>query len=230
METILQAERRGDAGKGVARKLRAAGRVPGVLYGHGMEPIALHVSSQDLLHLFHSATGTNVLVDLEIDGSKHLALPREVQRDHIHSRYLHIDFLAVRSDEMVKVTVEVHEVGDAPGVKLGGVVEHHLREVELECLPGNVPDSLEADISNLELGDMLKVADITMPEGVTILTDLDSAVISIITPAALRTEADLTLPGEEAVAPEAVPEAEAAPAEPGAPEGASAEGTEGGEG
>jgi large subunit ribosomal protein L25 len=226
METILKAERRDGAGKGVARKLRARGRVPGILYGHGMAPISLHVGSQDLLHLFHASTGTNVLVDLEIDGSTHLALPREIQRDHIHSRYLHIDFLAVRRDEKVKVIVEVHEVGEAPGVKMGGVVEHHLREVELECLPSDVPDSLEVDISSLEIGDMLKVVDIIVPDGTEILTDPDSAVISIITPAALRTEADLTLPGEEAVVVEEPAEAEegevpeeGAPAEPEGGEG-----------
>jgi large subunit ribosomal protein L25 len=205
-ETKLQAQLRNGAGKGAARKLRASGRVPGVLYGQGQEPVSISVSSQELLHLFHASGGATMLVDLEIDGREHLAIPREVQRDHIHSRFIHVDFLAVNRNEKVTLSVEVHEIGEAPGVKLGGVVEHHLREVEVECLPSDVPEGIEADISSLELGDMLRVTDLRPPTGVAILTDADQPIISIITPAALRTETDLLLPGEEA-APEE-PEAE----------------------
>jgi large subunit ribosomal protein L25 len=219
METKLAAQRREGTGKGVARKLRADGRVPGVLYGHGEEPIALSVGALDLLHLFHHGGGANALVGLEIDGKSHLAIPREVQRDHIHSRFIHVDFLAVRRDEKIKVNVEVVETGDAEGVKMGGVVEHHLREVEVECLPGSVPERIEIDITALEIGDMIRVGDLTAPDGVEILTERETSIISIITPAALRTEADLSVPGEEgappaeaAAAPEEAPEAEAAPA------------------
>ena len=227
MESKLKAERREATGKGAARRLRAAGRVPAVLYGHGEEPETLSVSALDLLHLFHASHGATMLVDLEIDGTVHLAIPREVQRDHIHSRFVHVDFLAVNRDERVRLTVEVHQTGEAPGVKAGGVVEHHLREVEVECLPNDVPEDVVADIGALEIGDMLRVGDITPPNGVTILTDPEAPVISIITPAALRTEVDLTMPGEEA--PEAAPEEEAAEeAEAEAPEEEAAEG--GGEG
>ncbi|MGE5225967.1 MAG: 50S ribosomal protein L25 [Planctomycetaceae bacterium] len=207
METTLKAERRDGTGKGAARKLRAAGRVPAVLYGHGAEPALLSVASQDLLHLFRQAGGS-VLIDLKIDGKSHLAIPKEVQRDHLHGRYVHVDFLAVRRDELIKVQVEVRAIGDAPGVKAGGVVEFHTRELEIEAIPTNVPEYLELDVSELEIGQSLKAGDVTPPEGVTILADPEETVLSVITPAALRTEADLTLPGEEA--PEA--EGEAAPA------------------
>jgi large subunit ribosomal protein L25 len=229
METTLKAEPREGSGKGPARRLRASGRVPGILYGHGMKPVSLSVSGLDLLHLFHlTAGGSSIVVDLELDGTTHLVIPREIQRDHIHGRYVHVDFLAVRRDEKITINVEVREVGEAPGVKAGGVIEHHLRDVEIECLPGNVPEILEADISLLEIGDLLRVSDVAVPDGVEILTDLDAPVISIITPAALRVEADLTLPGEEA--PEAeVPEGEEAPEGEAEPAAESAEG-EGGEG
>ncbi len=227
METTLKAEHREGAGKGFARRLRAAGRVPGILYGHGMEPIPIHVAGQDLLHLFHQGSGSSVLVGLEVDGKSHLAIPREIQRDHIHSRYVHVDFLAVRRDEKVKLTVEVHEVGEAPGVKAGGVIEHHLREVEVECLPGDVAEAIEADVSSLEIGDMLRVGDIVPPSGVTILTDAGMPIISVITPAALRTEADLSLPGEEAVPVEAAEEAAEQPAAEQPTEAAAEEGGEG---
>ncbi len=190
MEATLKAERRDGTGKGVARKLRAKGRVPGVLYGTGMDPVSLHVSGQDLLHLFHQG-GSSILVDLEVDGSSHLAIPRDIQRDHLRGRFVHIDFLAVRRDETFTLHVDIHEIGDAVGVRAGGVVEHHLFEVEIECLPNNVPEGIEVDISGLELGDLLRVGDLVAPSGVTILTDADTPVISVVTPAALRTEADL---------------------------------------
>lgn len=214
METVLKAQTRASRGKGAARKLRAQGLVPGVLYGQGAEPQAITLSSKDLLHFFHATHGATAVVDIEIDGKKHMAIPREVQKDHLRGRYIHIDFLEVRGDEKVKMAVEIHEVGEAAGVKTGGVIEHHLREVEIECLPGDVPEEIVADVSALELGDMIRVGDIVAPSGVTILTDPDTPVISVITPAVLRTEADLGLPGEEAVAEvEEGAEVEEAPAE-----------------
>jgi large subunit ribosomal protein L25 len=186
------------------------------------------MSGQDLLHLFHHG-GTSQLIEVELDGTTHLAIPREIQRDHIHGRYVHVDLLAVSRTEKVTLSVEVHEVGEAIGVREGGVIEHHLREVEIECLPNDVPERIEVDVSTLEIGDMVRVADVTAPSGVTILSDPDTPVISVIMPAALRVDADLTLPGEEA--PEAPVEEEAAPAaeQPEAPaeEEPAAEGGEG---
>lgn len=232
METKLIAERRSDAGKGVARKLRAAGKVPAVLYGQGVDPTPLTVDSRDLIHLLHSSAGSNVLVDLVVDGEEHLAIPREIQRDHIHSRFVHVDFLAVSRTQTITVSVPVHETGDAVGVREGGVVEHHLREVQIECLPQDVPDQIVIDITDVELGDMVHVSDLEAPKGVTILTNLEDAVLSVVPPAALRVEADLTVPGEEAPeVPAEEAEAEAAEApEAGEAEGAEGEGAPGGEG
>jgi len=199
MDTKLTAERRSDAGKGVARKLRAAGKIPAVLYGQGLETTPLTVDSRELSHLLHGSAGSNVLVDLMVDGEEHLAIPREIQRDHIHSKFVHVDFLAVSRTETITVNVPVHETGDAAGVKEGGVVEHHLREVQIECLPQDVPDEIVVDITDVELGDMVHVSDLVAPEGVTILTSPEDAVLSVVTPAALRVEADLSVPGEEGV-------------------------------
>lgn len=210
MEATLKAEVRDGTGKGVARKLRAQGRVPGVLYGSGVEPTPIHMSGQDLRHLFHQQSS---LVDLEVDGKTHLVIPRDVQRDHLHGRYVHVDFFAVSRTEKVTLTVEIRETGDAPGVKSGGVIEHHLRDVDILCMPGDVPDGIEANLSGLEIGDMLRVSDLIVPEGVEMLSDPDTPVISVVTPAALRTEVDLSIPGEEGEEPveAAVPEVEAAP-------------------
>ena len=221
METKLQAETRDGTGKGVARKLRADGRVPGVLYGQGVEPVALSVDSREMFHILHGAAGANALVDLVVDGNEHLVLAREIQRDHIHNKLIHIDFLAVSRTQLITVNVPVIETGEAAGVKEGGVVEHHLREIAVECFPQDVPDHIEIDITEVTLGDMIHVSDLVAPEGVTILTSLEDAVLSIITPAVLRTEADLSVPGEEGAE---VPVAEG---EEGAAEAPAAE--EGGE-
>ena len=228
METKLTAERRSDAGKGVARKLRAAGKIPAVLYGQGVDTTPLTVDSRELTHLLHGSAGSNVLVDLVVDGEEHLAIPREIQRDHIHSRFVHVDFLAVSRTQTITVSVPVHETGEAVGVKEGGVVEHHLREVQIECLPQDVPDELVIDITDVELGEMVHVSDLQTPAGVTILTNPDDAILSVITPALLRVEADLSVPGEEAVEVPAEVEAEAEGEEAAeAPEGEAAASAEG---
>jgi large subunit ribosomal protein L25 len=206
METKLTAERRDDYGKGVARKLRAAGRIPAVLYGHDQDTVPLSVDAREMFHALHTSAGFNVLVDLMVDGTEHLVLPREVQQNHVKGQIVHVDFLAVSRTETIQVDVEVIAVGDAPGVKQGGVVDHHLREVAVECFPQDVPEHLEADISGLELGDMLHVSDLVAPRGVTILTNPEEAVLAVITPAVLRTEADLTIAGEEPAVVEPVEE------------------------
>lgn len=226
METKLNAERRSDAGKGVARKLRAAGKVPAVLYGQGIEATPLTVDARELQHLLHSGAGSNVLVDVVVEGEEHLAIPREIQRDHIHAKFVHVDFLAVSRTQTITVSVPVVETGEAVGIKEGGVVEHHLRELQIECLPQDVPDQIEVDITDVELGGMIHVSDLVTPTGVTVLTNPEDAVLSIITPAVLRVEADLSVPGEEgveAVAPEA---AEGEEGEEGAEAPAEGEGAE----
>lgn len=226
METVLNAEPREGSGKGPARRLRATGRVPATLYGHGVEPTSIHVSAQDLLHLFHQTGGSSVLVDLKLDGQEHLTIVRELQRDHIHNRFIHVDFMAVRRDRKITVDIELHEVGESVGVRQGGVIEHHLREVEIECLPANVPERIEFDISALGIGDAVRVGDLTAPEGVEFLTDPDTMVLAVVEPAVMDTELDLGVAGEEA--PEAAPEAAAEGEAAEAAEGEAAEG-EGGE-
>jgi large subunit ribosomal protein L25 len=221
MDTKLEAKRRDDHGKGVARKLRAAGRVPAVFYGHDQETVPLSIDAREMFHVLHTSGGSNVLLDLVVDGKAHLAMPREIQRDHIHNTLIHVDFLAVSRTERIAVDVAVIEVGNSVGVKEGGVVEHHLRDLHVECLPQDVPEHIEVDITELAIGDMVHVRDVVVPEGVTILTNPDDAVLSVITPAALRVEAELGLPGEEAPEVEAPAEEEGEEA-PAAEEGEAA--------
>jgi large subunit ribosomal protein L25 len=225
-EQKLVAEPRTDSGKGVARKLRAAGRVPAVLYGADVESTPLSVDAKELFHLLHTGAGSNVLVDLVVDGDEHLAIPRDVQRDHIHGRFIHLDFLAVRRDEKIHITVPVRVVGESVGVKAGGVVEHHLWEVEVECLPGDVPDAIEVDITELEIGMSLRVSDLVAPKGAAILTNPEESVLAVQQPQMAveleEEEAAEAAEGEEGEAAEGE-----APAEGGDEAGSSDESSEG---
>ncbi|MDP9296518.1 MAG: 50S ribosomal protein L25 [Actinomycetota bacterium] len=188
MEVQLEADEREGTGKGVARKLRASGQVPAVLYGHGMDPVSVSVNSRELYHVLHTGAGANVLVDLHVGSKKHLVLAREIQRDHIRGELVHVDFLAIRRDEKIHVDVPISIVGESPGVKQGGVVEHHLWEISAECLPADVPESVEVDISRLEIGDSFRVEDLGALGGLTILTPVEETILSVVTPQVLEVE------------------------------------------
>jgi large subunit ribosomal protein L25 len=187
MERKLKAEPREVSGKGGARKVRATGRVPAVVYGHG-EPMTISVDAKELYHLLHTDAGMNIMVDMRIDGDHLLAMPREIQRDHLKGRFIHVDFLRVARDEKISVEVPIHLVGDSPGVKEGGVIEHHLWTLHLECFPQDVPPSLEADVSTLGMNESLKVSDLKTPNNVTVLTSLDEVIVSVVPPQVLRVE------------------------------------------
>jgi len=197
MERKLKVERRDGTGKGSARKLRAAGKVPGVVYGRGGDPILITADARELFHVLHTEAGMNVLVELGVDGDELLAMPREIQRDHLRGQFKHVDFLRIARDVKVTVEVPVHIVGDSEGVRTGGVVEHHLWNLHVECLPQDVPASIEADITHVALNDSLKVADLRLPRTLTVLTDPEEIVVSVVPPQVLRVEEEEEL--EEAV-------------------------------
>jgi large subunit ribosomal protein L25 len=216
MERKLRAERRDGTGKGASRKIRAAGRVPAVVYGRGSEPLHVSVDQKELIHLLHTEAGMNVLVEMRVDGERFLAMPREVQRDHVKGRFLHVDFLRIARDEKVTVEVPIHLVGESRGVKEGGVVEHHLWSVSVESLPQDVPAAIEADITGVGIGESLKVADLRPPKGCTILAPPEEVVVSVVPPQVLRVE-------EEAAPAEAAGAASAETQPPEAAEGAGSE-------
>ena len=198
MEVTLEAQARPGTGKGVARKLRAAGKVPAVLYGRGVAPEPVAVDRMALMRAFKTDAGRNVLIDLLVDGETHLTLARELQRDPVRGSILHVDFLKIARDVAIEVDVPIHIEGDSPGVKEGGVVEHHLWSVRVSCLPTSVPDRLVADISRTLLGEMLRVSDLAVPEGVTVLTDPTEAVLGVVVPQILKLEEEV--PAEVALA------------------------------
>ena len=229
-EVKLNAEPREGVGKGAARKARAAGKVPAVLYGPEIEPQRVAVDALELWHALHTDAGTNVLINLQVDGDTFLTMPREVQRDIVRGTLLHVDFLRIRRDVAIQVDVPIHLVGESVGVKEGGVVEHHLWELRVEVLPTDVPESVEADISELAIGDSLHVPDVKVPGNVTVITPPEETVVSVVPPPVLVVEpTPEELEAAEAAALEAAEAAEGEEGEEGAPaEGAEGEG-EGGE-
>lgn len=195
----LNGEQRADVGKGVARKLRAAGRIPAVYYGRGETPMPLVVNAKEVDVLLHGASGANVIVDLQVSGAAtadRKALIREIQRDPVQGNILHIDLQHISLTERITVEVPIELVGVPTGVKDGGgILEHLLRDVEIECLPTDIPERLEVDVTALAIGDTLHVSDIKA-ERVTIVTEADRAIATVVPPTVLE-EAK---PAEEAVA------------------------------
>jgi large subunit ribosomal protein L25 len=212
----LVAEVRDATGKGVARKLRAAGRIPAVLYGKGAESKAISIDPSALQRLLQSSgAGMNTLIELSVDGTTQTVLVKELQRDPVRGYPLHTDFYLIDLDKKVEVSVPIHLVGRAAGVELGGILDHPLREIELECLPRAIPESVDVDVSALEIGQSIHVRDLELPEGSSVRTDANLAVASVIAPAVVEEpvaeEVEEAEEGEEAVA--EGEEAEAAPAE-----------------
>ena len=214
MERKLKADVREVKGKGGARKVRAQGRVPAVVYGHGADPLHVSVDGRELFHLLHTDAGMNVLVDLRVDHDHFLAMPREIQRDHLRGSFIHVDFLRIARDEKITVEVPVHVVGESHGVKEGGVVEHHIWALQVESFPQDVPAAIEADISGLGINESVKVSDLKIPARLTVLTPIDEVVVSVVPPQVLRVE--------EEEAAEAVEVAEGEAAEEGAAGGETA--------
>ena len=171
--------------------MRRSGYVPAVVYGHGEETRACKLEWRELEKVLTSVHWENTIIDLKMDDGKAAdVLIRDVQLHPCRPEVLHIDFLAVHKGEKVKLEVPVQVIGVAPGVKEGGILEHHRMEVEIRCLPSRIPASLEIDVSGLGIGDVANVRDLVVPEGVEILDDLDSTICSIVPPAALKHEVE----------------------------------------
>jgi len=214
-ETALVVESRASTGKGVARKLRAAGRIPAVLYGQGKESVPLTIDPRALEKVLRSG-GANTLLDLTVEGRPELgspvALVKELQRHPIRGTIVHADLYQVDLTRTVEVEVPVHLVGKAKGLDFGGILEHSLREVALECLPRSIPAAIEVDITNMELGDVIHVRDLVLPAGVSLLTDPDLGVVHVALPAAEETPAVAAAEGAAAAATGEAAGAAAAPA------------------
>jgi len=194
----LNGTRRDSLGKGGARKARAAGHIPAVLYGHGETPVPVTVQAREFELALRGHKGGNPIVNLAVNGGEYTALVRDVQYDPLTHGILHLDFQHISLTETVEVRVNLHLNGSPTGVKDGGgILEHLLREVEVECLPTDIPAKLEIDVSNLAIGDSLHVSDLKV-ERAEILTEADRAIAAVVPPTILEEVA----PAEEGAAAE----------------------------
>ncbi len=157
-EITLAAEAGRPTGSGACNRLRAAGRIPAVVYGHGMEPLPISVEGRDLRSALTTESGLNALLSLDVDGDSHLALAREIQRHPVRHTVTHVDFQIVRRDEIVSAEVPITLVGESVQVSQNqGVVEQPLISLTVQATPGRIPNSIEVDISDLAIGDTIRV-------------------------------------------------------------------------
>lgn len=180
----LHASFREGKGKEVNKKLRGEGFVPAVVYKKGEDAVSLKIDKRDLTRALHTEAGENVIIKLHIDGAKkkkeRTVIVKETQRDPIKDYFLHVDFQEISLTETLKVKVPISAKGEAIGVKQdGGILQHVLWEMELECLPTNIPEKIDIDVSKLKIGDSIHVKDIQAPEGVKILDNPEEIVFSI---------------------------------------------------
>ena len=182
----IQGSRRESIGKGGARKARAAGRIPGVLYGHGEEPIPVTVVARDFDVALRGHKGSNPLVNLKLGSSDYTALIRDVQYDPLSHDILHLDFQHISLTETIEVQVTVRLNGLAIGVKDGGgIIEHIVRQIEVRCLPTAIPSAIDVDVTNLNVGDSIHVRDLSVPN-VTILSDPDATIATVVAPTVME--------------------------------------------
>jgi large subunit ribosomal protein L25 len=185
MDTTLNASRRDSRGKNEARRLRAAGRIPGVVYGAG-ETIAVSVDPKVLSRILHSESGANTLITLNVEGAgTSQVLVKEFQLDPIHHQMQHADFYRVSMDKVIQVTVPIALKGEPRGVKQqGGLLDFPNREIEIECLPGEIPESIEIDVSELLIGQGVRLRDIAEGARWTSLSDPDLMLVHVVPPRA----------------------------------------------
>ena len=176
-----------------ARKVRAAGHVPAVIYGRHIQPKPLQVPRKDLENLLHHTVAENILVDLNVEGDekpRRLALLQDIQRHPLSGAVLHVDFHEVAEDEKVTVYVPVETVGEAVGVKTGGgILEHVLFRVRVRALPRDLPEQIVVDVTNLQAGQSIHIGELPVPPGVEVLGEKTAPVITVAVPRAEAEEA-----------------------------------------
>ncbi|MBN2289570.1 MAG: 50S ribosomal protein L25 [Candidatus Glassbacteria bacterium] len=202
VEKKLKAETRDNFGKNEMRRLRRAGRVPGIVYGPGEEPLSVWLDHKEVAHLLHGITVENTVIDLSISGKvnrNHQTLIREVQRHPYKPEIQHLDFYCLAKGRSVNVEVPIVLHGTPVGVRnQGGLVQHVLRDLEILVLPAQIPEHIVVDITDLEIGDSIHVEDLDLGE-FEVLTDLKTAVVSVIPPTLVK---EPTAEEEEAAAEE----------------------------
>ena len=223
-EIVLEAELREGKGRAKSKDLRESGYLPAVVYFHGQDALSIKVSRGVLLKLVHQHRLESVIINLTIKDDKKAkvrpCLVKEIQYDPVREDITHVDFNEISLTEAIKVNVPIVAKGEAVGVKQeGGSLEHLLWEIEVECLPTNIPKDIQVDITALKLGDAIHVKDIVFPEGVKPLNDPAAVVLHVAAPMAEEAPAE-AVEGEESKEPEVIKEKKEVPGEGAPAEGA----------
>jgi large subunit ribosomal protein L25 len=231
---VQERERRGSRD---SRRLRKAGLIPGVLYGRGHKPHPICVQERELRRVLTGSAGLHAILDVVLEGQKstHSSILKDYQVDPIRGKIDHFDLQEVRLDQPIQTSVVVELTGESAGTKAGGVLSQVAREVRVEALPLEVPERLELDVSAMEIGDSLRLADLRVPEGVTLLDDPETVLATVTVPTKVEEpEPEEVEEGLEEGEEGEVPEGEAAPEAEGEaaaePEGAAGEAGSGEEG
>jgi large subunit ribosomal protein L25 len=187
VEVKLKAVSRIPGTRGELNVDRTNGKIPATFYGKMVDPVSMFVELPDFLSVIHGDAGTNVILELEIKDApqvkgKQTVIIKDMQRDPIKGDILHIDFMKISMAEEIQATIPVVISGESTGVKLGGVLQHTIREVNIKCLPGNMPDQFELDVTELDIGDNIHVSDLPQMEGVEVLDDQEEILVSVVPP------------------------------------------------
>ena len=203
VKTGLKATRRHETGKGVARRLRAAGKIPAVLYGKDQETIPLTIDAREALYLFHSISVENTIVNVQIDDDKEEleTLVREIQMHPFRPDLIHVDFYSIERGVALEVDIPASYIGTPQGVRDGGILEVILHELRVKCIPSLIPDTIEIEISGLDIGDSIHASEISTDEGVELLTDPGQTLCLVSAPRVEEEEEELE-EGEEGFEPE----------------------------
>ncbi len=219
-KTVLTAQPRESTGKGAARKLRENNRIPAIFYGPETEPVMLSVDYPELNSILKQSASDNIILDLKIDSGKKAktkkAMLKELQVDPIKDSYLHVDFYEISMEQEITLPIPIHLVNTPAGVTEGGVLQHVRRELTVSCLPDDLVDALELDVSGLDIGDSLHIRDIVIPEGIRSLEE-GHLTVAVVAAPTVRDE------GLDEAEEELEAEAEAGKEEKAGPEGESAE-------
>ena len=180
---VLTALLREERGKNANRRLRATGQIPAIVYGRAIDPISVAIDPREVFSILHSESGRNTVFKLKINEKQMDVLIRELQVDPIRGHLLHADFQTISMDEKRAFSVPIDPVGEAEGVKGGGILDIVVREIEVECLPTDVPDHIPVDISDLEVGQAIRVRDLEITaEGFEVLSDQDLVLLTVVPP------------------------------------------------
>ena len=222
-DATLTAEPRHVRGSRPAGRMRRAGQVPAVVYGLGADNLTVSVPARELNQILHSESGVNTVISLRVDGGDQLTLARQIQRHPVRGDLLHVDFIRIDPDVRVAAEVPVNLEGEAEGTREGGVVEQLVFTLSVEAKPSEIPNSIDIDVTALNIGDQLRVADLSLPLGVEAMQEADELVAQVVVPRVVEEEPAEVAEGEEGEVPEGAEGEEGAPAAEGESEGGEAE-------